>query len=353
VPGLAVAIVKDDSVIFLRGFGVRNVAARDSIGPHTVFATASVTKSFTATALAMLVQEGKLAWDDPVVRHLPGFRLADPHATTHATVRDLLSHRSGAPGLALGETRLYDQTASSEELLRRAAGVPGSPFRDHFDYSNVMYLAAGQLIPAVTGTSWADFVRARIFTPLGMTRSSPTLRATGGMPDVATPHARRADTVRAVPSYSFDNLGPAGSINASAYDLALWVRAQLAGGRLGAQRLVDSARLAETHQPLVVMPHTGTWLRFSPGVGLSVYGMGWIIADYRGERVVEQGGILPGMHALVGLMPSRRLGVVVLSNLDFGANQLPEALRYRVYDAVLGGPARDWSAELLAGTTGR
>jgi CubicO group peptidase (beta-lactamase class C family) len=249
--------------------------------------------------------------------------------------------------------RLYGETLSTAELLRRVADVPGSPLRDHFDYSNIMYLAAGQLIPAVTGTSWADFVRARIFAPLGMTRSAPTLRATVGLSDVATPHARRADTVRAVPSYSFDNLGPAGSINASAHDLALWVRAQLAGGRLGARRLVDSARLAETYQPLVVMPHTGTWQRFSPGVSLSAYGMGWIMADYRGERVVEQGGILPGMHALVGLMPSRRLGVVVLSNLDFAANQLPEALRYRVYDAFLGGPTRDWSAELLASTPGR
>lgn len=348
VPGVAIAVVKDDTVLLASGYGRRKTGSDEPVTEHTLFAIGSCTKAFTATALALLVAEGKLQWDTPVIRYMPAFRVSDAYVTQNATVRDLLTNRSGAPGLEAGEVKiLFGPAASRQEVLQRLAELPGWDFRSRFDYSNGMYLAAGEIIPAVTGTSYDDFIRERIFRPLGMSRSNTSTTVLPVLSDVATPHARQDGDVRTVAWRNIDNIAPAGSINSSVAEMAQWLRLQLGDGRIDGRQLVTSAALAETHRPAVVVPRNALWARMFPGVDILTWGMGWTISEYRGVRVIEHAGIIDGMHALVGLMPSHRLGIVVLSNLDFASNQFPEALRYRLYDTYLGEPARDWSSELL------
>lgn len=221
VPGLSLAIVKDGQIVLTKGYGVRETGKLEPVDEHTLFGIASNTKAFTATALAMLVDEGKLRWDDPVVRHLPWFQLYDPYVTRELTVRDLLTHRSGL-GLGAGDLLFWPGTTfTRDEILHRMRYVkPASSFRSRYAYDNILYLAAGQIIPAITGKSWDDFVRERIFSPVGMTSSTTTVSGFKRGQNVATPHARIEGQVQPIPWMNIDNTAPAGAINSSAADMA-------------------------------------------------------------------------------------------------------------------------------------
>ena len=344
VPGLALAVVRRDSVVLLRGYGVRTVGTADSVGPGTLFAIGSATKAFTGLAVALAVENGGVRWDDRAAHHLPGFELHDPYATREITVRDLLTHRSG---LSASDLVAYVDGLSRDSALARVRHVrPTWSFRSRFGYQNMMYLAAGQIAARAAGVSWDDVVRRRIFAPLGMTSSNTSVRELEGRPDVATPHAEVDDTVRPVPYFNLDIIAPAGSINSNVRDMARWVRFQLAGGRAGGRALVSPEVFAETHTPQTVVPLEGFWKSAARESHLLSYGLGWFLHDYRGRKVVQHGGNIDGMSALVALLPEERTGVVVLTNLD--GNDLTYALMYRVFDAYLGGPTKDWSAALLA-----
>lgn len=347
VPGVAVAVVKDDEVVHIRGYGVLENGKAEQVDTNTLFSIGSCTKAFTATALAMLVADGKLEWDRPVVAYMPSFRLADPYATANATARDLLTNRSGAPGIAKGEIAIYGRTRTSEEVLDEVAKLTGWSFRERFDYSNAMYVAAGELVPAVTSRTYHDFVSERLLLPLAMVRSTTSTATLASRTNVAAPHRRTGGSTRVVRPFNVDHLVPAGSIHSSAAEMARWIRLQLAHGRIGDRRLLDEALVRMTHEPAVVIPRDPLWMQSFPAADILTWGMGWTVSTYRGERVVEHVGIGGGMHAGVGLMPGRNLGVVILTNLGFPENQLPAVLRYRIYDALLGLPERDWSAELL------
>ena len=222
VPGLAIAVVKGDTVGFAKGYGVRKLGESVPGDEKTLFAIGSCSKAFTATALAMLVDDGKISWDDPVIKHLRDFQLSDPYATREMTVRDLLCHRSG---LARHDLLWYGASISREEVIRRLRHAPMSTsFRSQFGYQNIMYVAAGQIISAVTGQSWDDFVKQRIFTPLEMTDSNTTTTVLGHAANVATTHEKIEDKVEAVLYRNIDNVGPAGSINSSVADMAQWMR---------------------------------------------------------------------------------------------------------------------------------
>ena len=228
VPGLAVAVVKDDALVLVKGYGVRRLGESDEVDKDTLFAAGSTSKAFTAACLAMLVDEGKIQWDDPVIKRLPSFQLYDAYATHEITIRDLLCHRSG---LDRHEAVWYGSPASRDEVLRRLRHVkPDWSFRSKFGYQNIMFLAAGQVIPAVTGKSWDDFVKERVFKPLGMTNSNTSVNALPKGGDVASPHHKVKDKVQPIPWRNIDNIGPAGSINSSAADMAQWVRLQLNEG---------------------------------------------------------------------------------------------------------------------------
>jgi CubicO group peptidase (beta-lactamase class C family) len=343
VPGLALAIVKDDKVVLAKGYGVRTLGATTPVDEHTLFAIGSATKAFTAAALAMLVDDGKIRWDDPVIKHLPNFQLYDPYVTREMTVRDLLTHRSG---LDRNELVWYGSKNSRDDVLRRLRYVkPSSSFRSKFGYQNVMYLAAGQIIPALTKKSWDEFVQEKIFKPLGMDSSVTSILPLRAASDVATPHQKIEDRVQVIPWRNIDNIGPAGSINSSVYDMAQWVRVQLGEGLHDKKRLLSSGVVRQMHAPQTIIPLEGTAAKLHPNAHFYCYGMGWFLQDYRARKLVQHGGNIDGMSALVALVPEEKLGLVILTNLN-GA-QLPQALVYRICDAYLQAAPRDWSNELL------
>lgn len=349
VPGLAIAVVKGDAVGFAKGYGVRKLGESAPIDERTLFAIGSCSKAFTATALAMLVDDGKISWDDPVIKHLRDFQLSDPYATREITVRDLLCHRSG---LARHDFLWYGASISREEVICRLRHARMSTsFRSQFGYQNIMYVAAGQIISAVTGQSWDDFVKQRIFTPLEMTDSNTTTTVLGHAANVATTHEKIEDKVEAVLYRNIDNVGPAGSINSSVADMAQWMRFQLKGGVYKGERLLTSKAIKETQTPQTVIRTEGMgreglfWALAHPESRLLVYGLGWVLREYRGRVVVQHGGAVDGMCSAVALIPEEKLGVVILSNL--GRHLLPYALVCRVFDAYLKAKPRDWSAELL------
>lgn len=218
IPGLAVAVVKDDSVVYAQGFGVRRLGDTARVTSRTLFAIGSCTKAFTALALALLVDSGHVSWDEPVTRYLKGFELSDPYVTRELTVRDLLTHRSG---LMRGDGLWYATPYDRAEVLRRVRYLkPSWSFRSRYGYQNIMFLAAGEVVPAVTGTRWDDFVRQRIFEPLGMTATGTSVAALDTSGDVATPHERIEGRERSVQWRNIDNIGPAGAINSNVLDMA-------------------------------------------------------------------------------------------------------------------------------------
>jgi CubicO group peptidase (beta-lactamase class C family) len=347
VPGLAIAVVKDDSVVLARGYGVRELGKPAPVDAHTRFAIGSTTKAMTAVALGMLVDDGRVRWDDPVTRHLPAFRLSDPYVTREVTVRDLLTHRTGLGGADLLWT---DADYPADEVVRRVGRLrPAYPFRAGFVYQNVMYAVAGDVVRAASGMPWETFLRTRIWQPLGMTETEPTLAAVAGLPNVAAPHSATGDTVRVVPNRAVDAVKAAGSVWSSVGDMARWTRFLLDSGRVGGRRLLREGTFRELLSPQTIAP-VGTY----PALALVrphffTYGLGWFLHDYRGQAVAMHTGSIDGMSAIIGLVPDRRMGVYVLANLDHA--ELRHALMYRAFDALgvppAAGPPRDWSAELL------
>jgi CubicO group peptidase (beta-lactamase class C family) len=344
MPGLAVAVVKNDSVVFARGYGVREIGRQERVDEHTVFAIASTTKAMTAATLGMLVDEGKLKWDDPAAQHLRGFQLSDPYVTRELTVRDLLSHRSGLPR---GDLLWWASPYTRAEVLQRVRHLqPDRSFRAQYGYQNIMFLAAGELLGEVAGRSWDDFMAERLFRPLGMTRSSTSVRTLQGMENLATPHERIENEVRPIPWRSYDNLGAAGSVNSSVHDMAQWVRLNLARGEYRGQRLLSDSVVKEMQTPQTVIRADTLAERLYPHTHFRAYGLGWSLQDYRGHKMVHHGGALDGMRTHVAMIPQENLGVVVIANME--PTNLHVALVYRILDAYLGAPAHDWSGDLLA-----
>ena len=358
VPGLAVAVVKGDSVVFARGFGVRTLGRPDRVDEHTLFAVGSTTKAMTTAALAMLVDEGKVRWDDPVTKYVPTFQLYDPYVTRELTVRDLLTHRSGLPG---ADALWYASPNSFDDILRRLRYLkPAASVRSRYAYQNIMYAVAGRVVAAASGVPWDELVRRRILQPLGMTETLTGYAGLAGRPNVATPHLRVDDTLRAVAYRNLDNIAPAGAVNSSAADMAKWVRALLDSTRLrgasdgrgaGGARLVSDSSFRQLFTPQFLVPTASYYPAARQArPHFTAYGLGWFLQDYRGRLVAMHTGSIDGMSAIVGMLPEERLGVVVLANLDHA--ELRHALMYRVFDLYLGAPAggalKDWSADLRA-----
>ena len=343
VPGLAIAVVKDDKVVFAKGYGVRELGKPSPVDERTLFAIGSSSKAFTAATVAMLVDEGKLKWDDPATKYLPSLQLYDPYATRELTVRDLLSHRVG---LERGDLLWYASPYDRSEVLRRIRYLkPSSSMRSRFGYQNVMYLAAGQIIPSITGKDWDDFTRERIFVPLGMTATGTSIKTLANSNDVAAPHSKFDDKVVPIAWRNIDNIAPAGSINSNVVDMAQWVRLQLGDGKYQDKQLISSAAIKEMHASQTIIPLEGTMKMLYPEAHFLNYGLGWFLSDYRGRKLVEHGGAIDGMRALVAVIPEEKMGVVILTNL--GGTTLPMPLAYRIFDAYLGAQPRDWSADML------
>ena len=343
IPGLAVAVVSGDRVVFMRGYGVREVGRPEAVDAGTRFAIGSTTKAMVAVALGILVDEGAVAWDAPVITYLPWFRVADPWLTRELTVRDLLTHRAGFPNI---DQIWTNPGFTADEILRRVAGLETvySP-RSGFIYQNVMYAVAGAVIEAASGMPWDAFVRTRILQPLGMTATEPTLAALAGQANVAAPHTNAGGTIRLTSNRSVDQVGPAGSVWSSIDDMAKWMRFTLRG-ELHGRRLLSERTHREIMSPQVVAPQSMYPAMTLVQPRFFTYGLGWFLHDYAGHAVAMHTGSINGMNALIGLLPDRDVGVYVLANV--GGAELRHALMYRVFDLFTGRPARDWSGELRA-----
>src|ERR1041385_2351274 len=344
VPALAIAVVKDDSLVFAKGYGVLEIGKNQPADQHTRFAIGSTTKAMTSAALAMLVDDGKLRWDDHVTDYIPELQLYDPYVTRELTIRDLLTHRSGLPGTDLFWARWHYTLPEIIHGLRYIK--PESSFRSTWSYQNVMYALGGTIIERVSGLSWEAFLRSRIFGPLGMAETEALVAEIGGKPNVSVPHFRTGDSIRVVPMRSTDAIAPAGSVWSSVSDMSKWMRFVLDSGRVGDRRLIKAATFRELITPQIQAP-----MAEYPALALSrpdffSYGFGWFIQDYAGQQVWMHTGSIDGQCAIIGLMPNQRLGVYVLENLDHA--ELRHALMYRAFDLYNGGPSRDWSAEVMA-----
>jgi CubicO group peptidase (beta-lactamase class C family) len=345
VPGVAVAIVKDDSVVVCRGYGLCRAGEKRPVNGATVFAIGSATKAFTAAVIGTLVKEGKLSWDDTVSRLMPGFRLYDDCATGTVSIRDLLCHRCGFARWN-GDLLWYGSQYTDDTIIARLKFLkPATGLRSSFGYSNLMYMVAGKAAATVSQTPWSVLVKKRLLDPLGMSRTKTSVGELSGLSNVAEPHTVFDSRVSPISYRMLDNIGAAGAINASAEDLTKWIMLQLNHGKRGGAVIVDSAIIQETRTPQMLMPRSDREQALFPGTNFLAYGLGWMLSDYYGRLLVYHGGGVDGMLSLIGFVPDERLGIIVLSNLD--NHMLHEALFYEILDGYLGIPSRDWNSLLF------
>lgn len=351
VPGIAVAIVKDGEVVFEGGFGVREQGKPEAVDAHTLFAIASNTKAFTAASLSILADEGKLKLDDRVIDHLPSFRMSDPYVTGEMRIRDLLAHRSGL-SLGAGDLLYWPATTySSDEVVARLAKVPlKGGFRDRYAYDNILYAVAQQVIERVSGQSYAQFLQTRILAPVGMsaTRFNADHLKPGDI--AATGHAKYDFTqLRTVAPLTWSNNSGAGGVYSSVHDMAKWMNVQLAGGKLpDGEALFSEARQREMWSMItpIPIPEPSVPELAAAKPDFAGYGEGWSLSSYRGQRLVWHTGGWPGMVSRLTLVPSKNLGVVVLTNQEIGAAF--NAITMQVLDAYLQAPDTDWTAAYAA-----
>ncbi len=345
-PGASIAVVRDGRVLLAKGYGVRTLGHPARVDAHTLFQIASNTKAFTTAALAILADEGKLSWDDAVTKLLPRFQLYDPYVTREFTVRDLVTHRSGL-GLGAGDLLWFHSNYSRGDIAYRIRFArPVSSFRSAYAYDNVLYIVAGEIFPAVAAQSWDDFVRNRIFTPLGMTESGTTTAFFTSSRNAAAPHAVEDGRLQVVPLDSVDNISPAGGIASNVTDLARWLVCRLdsgryagGGGRLFSERQAGEMWSGQTILPIADPPPPLAALR----PNFAEYALGWRLRDYQGRKIVSHTGGLAGMSSQITLVPAERLGIVILTNSE---SDLMAALTYRLLDDLLGAPRPrgDWVA---------
>lgn len=342
VPGLAVAIVKDGKVVVAKGYGLRNVQAKLPVTADTLFAIGSSTKAFTTMSMGILVEEGKLAWDEPVTKYLPTFELKDKVAGTGMTPRDLVTHRSGLPRHDLV---WYNAKRSRDELVAALKYLePNESFREKFQYQNLMFLTAGHLAAEVADLSWEEVIKTRILDPLGMKNTNFAVSVSQKGPDFATPYTLKEKVAGDIPFRVIDTVGPAGSINSSVNDMAKWLQLNLGVGAIDGKRIVAARQVQDMHRPHMVI-QTFPGLFEDPEIQQPAYGLGWFVESYRGKKRVHHGGAIDGFMAQVSFLPSEGVGVVVLTNL--GGNPLPDIVARHASDRLMGLEPIDWNGRAL------
>ena len=333
VPGGAIAIVYNNEIILSKGFGLKDAATKEPVTENSSFAIASNSKAFTSAALATCVDRGLLKWDDKVQDFLPELKLYDPYVSANLTVRDLLSHRQGFETFA-GDLIWYGTNHSRAEILRRWQFVePKYGFRTTYGYSNIAFLAAGQIVEKVTGKTWDEFVKNEFFIPLGMKNANTSITAFQPGADIASPHNTVKGKNIPIPYVNWDNIGPAGSINACVNELSQWMMLQLNKGTLGGKKYWDEKRTYEMWEYNINKP-VSKWQRENmPSRHANGYGMGWELMEYGGHKIVSHGGGYDGMISKTILIPDMNLGFVILTNSN---NSLPSAMGFEFLDLFLG-----------------
>jgi CubicO group peptidase (beta-lactamase class C family) len=334
VPGMAIAVVKDDEVILAHGFGVSNIDTETPVTPETIFAIGSSTKAFTSTLVGMLVDEGKMSWDDPVTKYLPYFQMnvESDDESAEVTLRDVLSHRTGFTRMGL--LFASGQIPRDEVLLDSTKAEPYVPFREKFYYSNVMYMSAGVAAGKAADTDWDTLIKERIFEPLDMDSTTTSVLQAEKDSRLSLGYLWDEDlqVYEYKPMRNVDNIGPAGAINSNVLDMAQWLRIQLGRGEYEDRRLISEENLRETWTKQIDI---------TEGIG---YGMGWMIREWEGQPVIEHGGNIDGFSAQVAMLPESNLGFVLLTNAS--VSPLPPLAINMVWDTLLGEePANTGTAE--------
>ena len=304
VPGLALAIIKDDEIVCCKGYGVTEYGKSTHVDTHTIFPIGSCTKAFTAAALGILVDDKIITWNDAVHTHIPALKLYDDYVTNHIMISDILSHRSAIEdnGLLYYRTHFW-----RDDLIKKLSFLqPAKPFRTAGVYSNLMYLLAGQIIPATTGKSWNEFVEQRLLLPLGMKESSTTFAALSEKTNVAQPHVFVKNQITRVPFLNIDNVAPAGAINSTISDMTHWLRMMLNKGMHCEKSVISEQTIEAMHSPQSIMAQ---WHPYG------LYGFGWGLSDHDGYKMVSHKGNIDGMSAIVGMLPDKKVGIVVLCNM--------------------------------------
>ena len=338
VAGVAVAIVKDGKIVYEKGFGVKSIATNSPVDVHTNFQIASNSKAFTTAALAILVDEKKITWQDKVRDFLPEFKMYNDYVTENFMIEDLLCHRSG---LGLGAGDLMDFPEGGDFTIKDKLNFaqyfkPVSPFRTKWDYDNQLYVIAGELIARVSGMTWEKFVQTRIIDPLQMSNSFSSLDAMKDKTNMATAHSTSTGKLRIINFYDRKIINAAGGIVSNVDDMSKWMITQLNKGKYGAdleKQLFSSARQREMWTIHTVMD-ANTFPRYNQH--FAGYGLGWGLADIKGNLQVSHTGGLPGMLTSVMLMPDLKLGIVILTNTENGGGALFSAIQQTILDSYLG-----------------
>ncbi len=340
IPACSVAIVYQNRIIFNSGFGTRTKGENEPVNEHTIYALASISKTTVSACLGILVDEGRIKWSDPVRKYLPDFEMFDYFATQEMQVRDLLIHNSGLPPES-GGTIWYGSTFSRKEVIKRLRFLkPIRSFRSGYAYQNITFLVAGELIEAVTGSSWDVFVRQRIFNPLGMQRTKTHLSDLKKLDNIATPHARINGQIRPIAYRSHDNIGPAAAVYSSVWDWSQYLRLHLNAGNYNGHKILSPERIRElweANTPIPIQPLPDYFKVDLPF--LNAYGLGWFLGNYQDRKMVYHSGGVDGMRTMMTLVPEDRLGILVFTNLESPGIA---AITNQILDMCLGFPPKAW-----------
>ena len=333
MPGFSLAIVKNDSVIFAKGYGVKDIRKNEIVDENTLFVIASCSKAFTTALLATLVDAGKLKWDDPVTKYLPDFQMYDPWVTKEMMVRDLVTHRSGLATFS-GDFLWLSSTYDQKEVIRRARFLkPTSSFRSRYGYQNIMFITAAEFIKAVTDTSWADYVRAHFLTPLGMNHTNTSYSLFNQDDNAAKAHYERNEEMKIYSDVQQDNAHGALGLNSSAIEMAQWIRLQLGKGTYNGHKIFSERQSQEMWSNQTVS-------------GNGNYGLGWGINYRNGKKTLSHGGGMPGMISQVTIVPEEKFGFVLLSNLEVG---MVGAVNNYIFDIMTNVEPKDYEKMTLEG----
>lgn len=345
VAGAAIVIVKDGKIIHNSGYGIKSLTTKEKVNEHTQFAIASNSKAFTTTALAILVEEGKITWHDKVIEHIPEFKMYNSYVTENFNIQDLLTHRSGL-GLGIGDLMIFpdgtdfkmDDILSSFQHFK-----PVSAFRTKFDYDNLLYLVAGEVIARKSGMTWEAFIQKRIFEPLNMDNSYPSLATMSDKSNLSAPHTTTKGKMEVLSNYEDMINGAAGGIYSNVDDLAQWMLMHLNRGTYGAQ--LKDTLFTQNNQNEMWKIHTTMESSRNPGrysSHFSGYGLGWGLTDKKGTMVVSHTGGLPGMLSRVVMIPDMNLGIAILTNTDMGGGGVFEGVSRTLLDSYLGVEDYQW-----------
>lgn len=338
IPGVAVCVVKDGKVVVMKGYGVKEMGTNDKVDENTLFMIGSNSKAFTGTALAMLAADNKLSLDSPVKKYLPDFKLYDPWVTKEANIRDLLCHRLGFETFQ-GDFIYFDSDLTTAQVREKFSKVkPMYSFRSRWGYTNAAFMTAGEVIPKVSGQSWAEYLKEKIFTPLGMNNTLALSKDIKTATNKATAHTVAQGVLKKIPYGNIDNLAAAGSISSSVNDMSHWVMAQLYKGKYNDKQVIPEGAINQTWWPHSILGNGGH--RFNRA-HFYLYGLGWFLQEYSGRRIIAHTGGVNGFVTSVTLVPEEKLGIIVLTNTD--ANNFFESLKNEIMDAYLGLPYRNYS----------